>query len=79
MQQEHSRELSREEILAMKHPPCICVDDITSARQTGTTVVYILNTITKTLPPEELARRRHHFAQTSWQAVHHLRTCGANI
>ena len=74
-----TRELSRTEILAMHHPPMINVDDIVSARQTGATVVYIMNTITKTLSPEEMKRRRRQFTQTSWQVIHNLRARGVDV
>ena len=77
--QAETRELSREEILAMRHPPFIDIDDIRSAHQTGGTVVYILCTEKKAVMPEELARRRHQFVKTSWQAVHHLRDNGVDI
>lgn len=79
MQQMQSRLLSREEILAMKHPPYVNVDDILSVRQTGATVVYVMDTIIKTLTPEELERRRRHFTETSWQIIHNLRMRGIDV
>lgn len=74
-----SREMSREEIVAMHHPPMIDVNDIVSATRIGDATVYILNTVTKNLSPEELARRRRKFTQTSWQAIHNLRARGIDV
>lgn len=79
MGQIETRELSRVEILAIQHPSMIDVNDIVSARQTGATIVYIMNTITKTLSSEELARRRREFTRISWQVVHTLRARGIDI
>lgn len=79
MQQIQSRLLCREEILAMEHPLYINVDDIISASQTGATTVYLMKTIIKALSPEELERRRRHFAQTSWQIVQNLRMQGIDV